>query len=310
MTSFGSNTELTCTQQQYETFKEIFDKIVEKNITYNIVITGTIAAGKSLRCDLMKDLMRSVDKEHHYDYSSECSDDEPCKNSGVGGHVNNKPSDNTVSDNCLDNSCSNTAADTISNMVSDNKPRTCIYPEYITHSDIGDLMLKRFHDGMITNITFQHYIVDEWHNIFSRRPLGNVNLFERCPEDGVKIFCPNMEPFNKEAMRCRLEELAIKFNIPHFGEGAFNFTRIHSHNAIVNISEMLDVIKNDVEKMAPGTVRHRIFGLIISAEESYQRLKKRSRKAEDALDFKVMKSYVESYEELYAELQKKACVEL
>ena len=275
MTSFGSNTELSCTAQQHETFKDIFDKIVSKNITYNIVVTGTIAAGKSLRCDLLKDLMRAVDKEHHVEYTSEYSDD----------------------DESLKHS-------------SKTQPRACIYPEYITHSDIGNLMLKRFHDGLITNITFQHYIVDEWYNIFSRRPLGNMNLFERCPEDGVKIFCPNMEPYNKEAMRCRLEELANTYHIPHFAPKAFNFTTIHSHDAIENISEMLEIIKNDVEKMEPGTVRHRIFGLMISAEESYQRLKKRSRKAEDALDFKIMKSYVDSYKELYDVLARDAIPEL
>jgi hypothetical protein len=247
MTSFGSNTELRCNTYHGASFEELYKAILKKNITYNIVITGTVAAGKSLRCDLIKELMLAADEKHQ-------------------------------------------------------QKHTNIYPEYITHSDIGDLMLKRCQDGLITMTTFQNYIIDEWANILSQRPLANINIFERCPEDGAKIFCVALDNVEKSCITHRLNKLAARFHIPTFNNKCFLFNEIISDDPIKNIGEMISIMRKDVEEAKDNTIINRIFGLRISTEESYNRLKLRARKAEDALNYSCMKQYVDSYDTLYKEL--------
>ena len=252
--SFGSNSELASysliTPVHIKKYKNIFTKLVENNLTYNMVITGTIAAGKSTKCDLFRELMIIVDRELAH---------------------------------------------------------SCFYPEYLIHSNIGNIMLQKLHDGSISNITFQHYIMDEFYNILRKRPLRNINLFERCPDDATFIFCKGIEEEQLTPLYKRAAKIASEFNIPTFIESIppYHFRRIENYNSNI-FDEMLDIVERDVDEMirTGSTLMHRIFGLVVTPEESLLRLRIRNRDAESDCDIGFMKKCYENYNELYEYLEK------
>ena len=247
--SFGSNSELASfsllTPVHIKKYKQLFNLLVENNLTYNIVITGTIAAGKSTKCDLFRELMLVVDK---------------------------------------------------------NLEHSCLYPEYLMHSDIGNIMLQKLHDGTISNITFQHYIMDEFNNILAKRPPRNINLFERCPDDATFIFCRGMDNDQLTPIFKRSAAIAKRFNIPRFIESIppYFFTKMENYSNSV-FDTMLDTMEKDVQTMVKYNLKimHRIFGLVVSPEESYARLRARNRAAENDCDIAFMKVCYNNYNELY-----------
>lgn len=251
--SFGSNSELASftllTPAHIKKYKEIFRKLVQNNLTYNIVITGTIAAGKSTKCDLFRELMILVDRELTH---------------------------------------------------------SCFYPEYLIHSNIGSIMLQKLHDGTVSNITFQHYIMDEFYNILRKRPLRNINLFERCPDDATFIFCKGIEEDQLTPLYKRAAKIAAEFNIPTFIESIppYFFRRIENYGS-GTFDEMLDIIEKDIDIMIDtgATTMHRIFGLVVTPEESLMRLRIRNRDAESDCDMAFMQKCYENYNELYGYLE-------
>lgn len=252
--SFGSNSELASytllTPAHIKKYRSLFNKLIEHDLTYNIVITGTIAAGKSTKCDLFRELMVRVDKELKH---------------------------------------------------------SCLYPEYLIHSDIGNIMLQKLHDGSISNITFQHYIMDEFNNILRKRPPRNINLFERCPDDATFIFCRGMEDAQLQPIFKRSASIAKEYNIPRFIESIppYFFTKMENYAGNV-FDEMLDIMEHDVNKMVNHNLKimHRIFGLVVSPEESYSRLRLRNRAAESDCDIEFMKKCYDNYNDLYDYLDK------
>ena len=247
--SFGSNSELASytllTPLHIKKYRRLFTKLVQHDLTYNIVITGTIAAGKSTKCDLFRELMIRVDRDLKH---------------------------------------------------------SRLYPEYLMYSDIGNIMLQKLHDGTISNITFQHYIMDEFNNILSKRPPRNINLFERCPDDATFIFCRGMEDEQLQPIFKRSAMIANKYNIPRFIESIpqYFFTRMENYGSHV-FDKMLDIMERDVNKMVNHNLKnmHRIFGLVVSPEESYTRMRVRNRAAESDCDIEFMKICYNNYNDLY-----------
>ena len=247
--SFGSNSELASftllTKDQIDRYRRIFRKLVDNDVTYNVVVTGTIAAGKSTKCDLLRELMIRVDKDLEH---------------------------------------------------------SCFYPEYLMHSDIGNIMLQKLHDGTVSNITFQHYIMDEFNNILRNRPLRNINLFERCPDDATFIFCRGMEKDQLDPLFKRAAQVARRYNIPTFIESIppYYFRRIENYSPDV-FNEMLSIMEADVDKIIESgqKLMHRIFGLVVTPEESYMRLRLRNRAAEGDCDLNFMRHCYNNYNDLY-----------
>jgi hypothetical protein len=158
-------------------------------------------------------------------------------------------------------------------------------------------MLKLRSKNLISPLTFQNYILDEWENALRNQEYKSINIFERCPDDSVYCFSSNLPKIEFEYLTNRVKQLNIKYNCPTY-DSKNSFIKIVSDDVINNLNIMSDLIMNDIE----NNIDTRIIGLEISTKISYDRIIKRNRNSEKNIAIDTLNEFNMFYTNLYANL--------
>lgn len=230
-------TEIIVSPEIVEKYKRLYQNMKNKNMKYNLVVTGNIGSGKSLRCELL------------YNIFNNFTDDIQC------------------------------------------------FPEYLNYSKHGKTMLKLRSKDLISPLTFQNYILDEWENMLKHKTYKTINIFERCPDDSVLCFSSNLPSKEYGYLMERLQNMNETYKCPTY-KNLNNFTKIVSNDAIENIKTISEIIENDIQ----NGIKDRVIGLEISTQISYDRIMKRNRNSEKNLEMSVLNDFNKFYENLYIRL--------
>lgn len=174
------------------------------------------------------------------------------------------------------------------------------YPEYIARDPAANMLLEQKLTGVVSPLTFQSFVLDIWEHTLRQPRVGNFALYERCVDDSVLCFANNDNRNNTMTdgelltLFDRLKRIDNKYDIPsYFSDNPF--TCIVSDTIDSNLQTIVGLIENDIT----NNVHHRIIGLSVSGETSYQRILKRGRKAESNYTTKDAQDYADRYERLY-----------
>jgi deoxyadenosine/deoxycytidine kinase len=171
------------------------------------------------------------------------------------------------------------------------------FPEYLNYSKHGKTMLKLRSKNLISALTFQNYILDEWENALKSQEYKNINIFERCPDDSVYCFSSHLPENEFEYLTKRVKQLNTKYNCPTY-DLKNAFIKLVSDDIIDNIKTISDIILYDVE----NNIDTRIIGLEINTEISYDRIMKRNRNSEKNIEITTLNEFNSFYSNLYAKL--------
>lgn len=181
------------------------------------------------------------------------------------------------------------------------------YPEYISiDDDMSKNMLKKKIDGDISSNTFQSYILDSWEKLLSSNNEPGLNLYERCIDDSFVCFCniANKDNTISELQLLSLFERLLKINnkykVPSYFDKNIHFTEIQSNDVNFNIKQIVDIMISDIK----SNIKKRIIGLSISDFNSKERIKQRSRDAEDNYTMDVIRLFNSHYNKLFKLLNK------
>lgn len=171
------------------------------------------------------------------------------------------------------------------------------FPEYLNYSKHGKTMLKLRSKNLISPLTFQNYILDEWENALRNQEYKSINIFERCPDDSVYCFSSHLPKTEYDYLTNRVKQLNIKYNCPTY-DSKNNFIKIVSDDVMNNLNTISEIILNDIE----NNIDTRIIGLEISTKISYDRIMKRNRNSERNMEITTLNEFNKFYDKLYAKL--------
>ena len=197
---------------------------------------------------------------------------------------------------------------TIIKILKDNIKNIVSFPEFIefhkmTSIDLLEMKLNK----QIDSITHQSYILDVWRYFIKNyyNP-SNFNLFERCIDDSVDIFC-RLDRDLRKIMTS--EEFDLLSSKRHNINNEYDFISIekspltiidNDHKSIDEIiHEILKTVIDDQKK----SINNRMIYIKISGEESYNRLQHRY-DVDKLYSKDELKEYVKYYDEMF---NKKSC---
>lgn len=184
-----------------------------------------------------------------------------------------------------------------------SKP-TINFPEYL-HTMNGELsgeLLKKKLESDISSLTFQSYILDMWEKtLYHNYKEEGIKLYERCVDDSVICFC-NLDHYNERLTLMEFISLFDKMkktienypNIPSYFHDT-NFIKIKSKSLNENLMEIIDIISSDI---ASG-IKHRIVGIEVTDNQSFERIKDRNRDGENSYDIQSIMLFNDHYNKLF-----------
>lgn len=175
------------------------------------------------------------------------------------------------------------------------------YKEWIDHSDICRQMLVNRTNGLISRFTLQSFILDEWQNILTKKPLRNFNLFERTISECSMCFCEDLTFKEYDVLHTREHDIAVRFGIPCVDE-EFSFNVATTERTEDIFEEFIKQIEIDVEFMLSQKCKqfNRIFGLkLLDPETLVKRIDKRARPGEEDLRLRQMNEHLSIFKRAY-----------
>lgn len=183
------------------------------------------------------------------------------------------------------------------------------YNEWIDHNGLAKMMLSGCANGKVGRLTLQSFILDEWINQLTERPLKNFNLFERIISECSLAFCDDLDKNTFDVLFAKEDKIAKQFNIPHIN-GVFKFYGSQSSDTQDMFMELCNTILHDIDYMLENNIStyNRIFGLSIpSAEILARRVQKRNRNGEENIAMiDKMQIQVDKYKKIYREFLMKS----
>lgn len=181
-----------------------------------------------------------------------------------------------------------------------------VYPEYLAGNNLALQLLEQKINGKISSLTLQSYVLDIWELRLRQEIHSNFSIFERCPDDSVLCFCNNdnavdqLSDHDFLSLYRRMRKMLKKYPAPTYYSNVVHFTKIQSSTIDLNVSQITDIIKSDIQ----NNIYQRIIGLSVTPYLSLSRINKRNREGEKyTLDQAT--SYVRYYENLYETFEKK-----
>ena len=175
------------------------------------------------------------------------------------------------------------------------------YKEWIDHSDTCKQMLVNRTNGTISRFTLQSFILDEWHNILTKEPLKNFNLFERSISECSMCFCEDLTFKEYDVLHTREYNIASEFDIPCV-DREFSFCTSTKESTEEIFTELVEQLDADVSFMIEHKMEtfNRIFGLkLLDAETLVKRIGKRARPGEEDLQLRKMHEHIDLFKRAY-----------
>ena len=146
-----------------------------------------------------------------------------------------------------------------------------LYPEFIYDDSFAMEMLRRRFEGTVSAVTFQNFILDKWEYYYEcNKDRSGIKLFERLPDDAVKIFAKSaMDEDEYKLQKKRLEKL----DLPSYKDmNKENCTWIRYEN---NFTKDLTPL---IEKVS--SVETKYVVVEVRSETAYKNYRHRNRKEE------------------------------
>lgn len=94
----------------------------------------------------------------------------------------------------------------IQSLIEGVHPRARVYHEFIYGDPTALEILRRRFTGQVSQLTFQTFILDKWIEETKTAP-GDINIYERLPDDAVEFFASSMKPEEYITQQTRLNNL-------------------------------------------------------------------------------------------------------
>lgn len=123
-----------------------------------------------------------------------------------------------------------------------------IYHEFIEGDSTALEILRRRFAGEISALTFQNFILDKWERELKTSP-GEVNIYERLPDDAVEVFAVSSLPEDEYAIQTKRLE-SFRSRLPSYKDMTMeNCLWIRYDNKFTNsLQPLIDLItKSDKE---------------------------------------------------------------
>lgn len=185
------------------------------------------------------------------------------------------------------------------------------YPEflYTDTSELASLILRNKIVGHISQLTFQSYILDCWHDILKRNvDRTGVHIYERTPDDTVICFAGlahlrgEMSTPEYHVLYQRMMEIDAQCHnsVSYFTD--FDFTELDVTDLSIAeaVRRVLCIIADDMQAMSSGRkVMTRVIGLNVSDAEAKKRIQRRDRAGESGYTDEILRMYNRQYRSMY-----------
>lgn len=174
-------------------------------------------------------------------------------------------------------------------------------PEYIDGDPKGEKILEEHLNGLITAFDFQLYTVNYYNKYLSSLNVHEdmILIFERTPEDSILCFAKKNLDNGKltsdeyNMLRTHTQYIMNTYNIPSYGSQTnIPFVVLQQHDVyktVCLIQNMIEQTKTDI-----------IFGLQVSPQICYRRMKDRNRPGEaESYDENIINAFNKYYDEIY-----------
>lgn len=179
------------------------------------------------------------------------------------------------------------------------------YPEFLSSSNIGQLLLEQKLSGNISSACFQRYILDNWEIILKKNFNKKFKLFERCIDDGLICFSNLDNKFGRMSdlemyeNYNKIRKINKQYSVPSYFDKNLNFIKVENTDLNNALLEIIDIIISDLY----NNIENRIIGIDISFDLSLNRIITRARKGEEHYDKKSIELYHNCYKNLFELLE-------
>lgn len=168
------------------------------------------------------------------------------------------------------------------------------FPEFIS-TPLGRELLKKNLRNEISALTLQSYVLD----FSDKNPnFKNINLFERCLEDTVYVFCKyqletgKLTDLEYKVLEEKMKQINKKWNLPSWSE-KYEFSFIHVDKSVDEIlCEIFKSISSDINLK----IKTRIIYLDLEPLKLLERIKMRGRDGESNYDINYVKTICKKYD--------------
>ena len=172
-----------------------------------------------------------------------------------------------------------------------------LYPEFIYDNPLSLQILNARFNGQISGLTMQNYILDCWMN-FSKQEKNELNIYERLPDDAVKVFSKMY--LSDDEYKTQLNYLE-KIPVISYDDMKSDNTLWISYNNNIKIDKFTELIENINYGLETENIEYII--VYIKSSSAYENYKNRNRKGE-YYSAKDLENLYQSYEKLTNELIK------
>lgn len=167
------------------------------------------------------------------------------------------------------------------------------FPEFVC-TKLGRELLSKNLSKEISALTFQSYVLDFW----DKEPnFKNVNLFERCLDDTIYVFCKyqlhhgNLTELEYKTLEEKMKRINMKWNLPSFDK-EYKLVTLNTDKSIDEILyELYKIVQEDIK----DGVETRIISLDLSSQKILERIKFRGRDGESAYSLEYIDEIRKSY---------------
>lgn len=149
-----------------------------------------------------------------------------------------------------------------------------LYPEFIYDNPLSLQILNARFNGQISGLTMQNYILDCWMN-FSKQEKNELNIYERLPDDAVKVFSKMY--LSDDEYKIQLNYLE-KIPVISYDDMKSDNTLWISYNNNIKIDKFTELIENINYGLETENIEYII--VYIKSTSAYENYKKRNRKGE------------------------------
>lgn len=166
-----------------------------------------------------------------------------------------------------------------------------LYPEFIYENPLGLQILNGRFKGEVSGLTMQNYILDCWMQ-FSKREPKNINIYERLPDDAVKVFAKLY--LSDDEYKTQLDYLE-KIPILSYENMDPKKTLWISYNNNIKVDRFSELIKHLKFGLNHDEIEYIVIH--IKSSSAYENYKKRNREGEfyTIEDLENLYNYYEEY---------------
>lgn len=183
------------------------------------------------------------------------------------------------------------------------------YNEWISHRSLSQNMMDACSNGLISRLTLQSYILDEWNSQLKNKPLTQFNLFERSISECSLCFIDDLSLSEQHVLQEIENKIAKKYNIPSIVTKTSFYEISETKNTLIIIDEIISIIEKDLTYMIQNNKNtfNRIFGMkLIDPEILLKRIRNRNRSGEENIDIEQVRKNNLKYIHAYMEFKKTA----